>query len=415
MRGIMNWRKLLVVLVVLPLIAYGGAKGFLWYFVNSKAEELQRAMAPVAKMNYAKVHTPLTGPIGIGGITIRPHMIDDTIRIRSVLLYPDGPQELYSLMRDWFAERMPKRLKLGVNRITVPLDGEIVTMLESQSSGDNNMPVNFACGGRDQFNSSDLQQMGYEDLATDIKVEYQFRRGADLNLFTSMHTRDMMTLTVEANIPAGDVSPSLSHMQASIPSLANLSFSYQDDSYQARKRDYCASLAGIEVADYVEANVQGMAHFLGEQGFQPSEELLRSYRKFLTGTPKITINFNPYEPIDMTGLAMAGGGFSMDSLGMEVLVDQQPITLRGVVLEEDEPDRAEAPKIPPDTFKATTLAELPQHINRRVRIATQDGKHHSAFLESVGQNQLVLTRHLVGGSATYAIPVAQISEIFVLR
>ena len=83
--------------------------------------------------------------------------------------------------------------------------------------------------------------------------------------------------------------------------------------------------------------------------------------------------------------------------------------------EEEQAEEELKPKVILDTYKPTPVAELDQHVNRLLKIRTLDGKQHHAYLSIVDQETLVLTQELVGGSATFRVPIAQIEEVRVLH
>jgi hypothetical protein len=414
----MKLRKVLFLLVVIPVLAYGGARGILWYLVNSKGEELKNALAPVAALEYEHVQASLTGPLGIENISISPHALDDEVRIKSILVAADGPQEVYKLARAAWDDKLPERLRLSVNGITLSLDGELAFWMNKQTaSGSGNNPFDTSCGGKASLGSDDLQQMGYEKLVTDLRLEYQFGRGEEgLGVFAQISTREMMSVRVSGNIPANSVSTSVQRLAQSEPELAYLSVTYGDDSYQKRKNEYCAKLEGITVADYVDASVESLKNFLLENDFRPSDELIAAYRKLLTGSPKLTMVLNPVEPLDLAALAAIDSSNPGQIPGFQVLIDDEPVTLGEIIEPEPETlvDANGAPQAPPDTYKETTIAELDQHLNRRIKVYTRDGKLHQAFLERVEPEQLVLTRHLVGGSATFTVPFTEVTGVLVL-
>lgn len=414
----MKLRKVLILLVVIPVVAYGGARGILWYLVNSKGEELKKALAPVAAFDYKHVQASLTGPLGIENITISLHALDDEVRVKSILVAADGPQEVYKLARAAWDDKLPERLRLSINGITLSLDGEIAFWMNNQAvSGSGNNPFDTSCGGKANLGSDDLQQMGYEKLVTDLRMEYQFGRGEEgLGVFAQISTRDMMSVRVSGNIPANSVSTSVQRLAQSAPELAYLSVTYADDSYQKRKNEYCAKLEGITVADYVDASVESLKNFLLDNEFRPSDELIAAYRKLLTGSPKLTMVLNPVEPLDLAALAAIDSANPGQIPGFQVLIDDEPVTLGEIIEPEPETlvDANGAPHVPPDTYKETTISELDQYLNRRIKVYTRDGKLHQAFLERVEPEQLVLTRHLVGGSATFSVPLTDVTGVLVL-
>lgn len=422
----MNWRKTLLLFVGLPAVVYGIAHGAVWYTVKSRADDVKQALAPFAKFNYGKIHASLFGPVGIGDITISPHSMDDTFRVGSVLAHPDGPADLYRILRASHSAAIPASFKISINRAQFDLTGPLFEMMDQMSSmgagaATANIGSNFGCGDRQQFGITDLVRMGYDTLVTDLRFEYGLdNRDGTLNLFTRVRTHDMMEFSFEGVIPAEQAGATIRSPGAQIPSLSNLTFSYQDEDYNRRKNQYCSDLTGVSVEKFLDRHVAGFEAFLHSGDFTPSQALIEAYRKFVANPgSRITVSLNPYEPLDMFALQRIDSAEWLEWLGVKVSVNGDPVAELGSVNPRAEEQLAEGdetkPKVTPDTYKLTPLAELGGHLNRKVKILTNDGKQHDAYLERIEPEQLVLTQHLVGGSATFSVPLATIDEVLVLR
>ncbi len=417
----MNWRKTLLVLILLPALLYVGARGYLWYSIKNQVDEAQRLLAQVGgRLEYGEIDTSLMGPVGVRQLTLTTNAISDRIDIGSVLLHTSGPIESLKLVRQLNENKMPERINVSLDRIVLPLDGELAGWLDlQQSTQAANTPLGtFGCGKGKQFGVSDLVRMGYNQLVNDIRLEYSMdRRQAEYALYVMFRTRDAMSLAVDLTVPSADITTAVRGMQPTLPPIRRVSISYEDESYNKRKLEYCAKLNGTTPAEFLANHVAQVRAFLVGMGFVPSDELMSAYQKFMSAPTKLTVNINPYDALDLTRFRTADVSQLLEWLGLEIEVDGTPIKSLGAPKPEG-PVVAEGgtskPEIPPDTYKLTPISELDKHLNRLLKVYTVDGKLHHAYLDAVGPGELTLTQQLVGGSATFTVPITDIARVLVL-
>lgn len=412
-------RKLLILAVLLPVLAYAGVKGYLWYSIYSHMEDLRNAAAPVATIEYKDIRAPLTEPFGVTGITIEPHIVSDRIRIGSALVHTAGLRDLYELWKKVSDEKVPEKLEVQLNRISIDLDGEIASLLASnQKTNLFGTPLDaMACGDRDFFSPTDLLAMGYEKLSIDAKFNYGVNRVKDsVDLFVKFRVRDAASLAFDISVPRSQAPTSRGQLTLQIPQLRDFSINIEDLSFNERRNQYCANVTGVTNAEFVDRHLDQVKAYAEDSGFPVSGELLAAYRKFVTESGNVTITANPLDPVDLMMLLTMNPRQLLEWLSLDVNISGKNIQeLMMIAVEEEQPEEEAKPKVALDTYKPTSVAELDQHVNRLLKIRTLDGKLHHAYLSTVNQDTLVLTRELVGGSATFRVPIAQIDEVRVLH
>ena len=393
----------------------------MWYSLKSVVDQVRAGVSETATLEYGDIKTPILGPIGVTKIRYRPHGFDQTVNIGSVMILWKEPQELLDLLQAFYQNRLPERLRLSANRISVPIQGDIAEWWDKQAGIDLDMPVTipasmFGCG-EGAFTSADLRSLGYETLFANLRFEYNFRRiSNELTFYASMRAQEMMTLSLDGSIPSSGISLSLTGIGSSPPRLANVSISYDDESYNKRKLSLCTKRSGVTQDQYVNNHIKGILTDLREYRLYPSAELIDAYRAYLVKPAKLTVNLNPYEPLSPETFAKFDHTNFIDWLGIEVFADETPVK---ELVRLDQPEfvvaePTEATLRQEETFQSTPIEQLPEHVNRLTRIRTKQGKTHYAYLESVNVEELILSQHLVGGSATFSVSIDDISEISVL-
>ncbi len=412
-------RKLLIAAILLPVLAYGGAKGYLWYSIYSTMDDLKKSLSAFANLEYQSIRAPLSAPFGVTGISIEPHMANDVVRIGSVLVHNSSIQDLYRLMRRVNNEQMPEKLELSFNRINVDLSGELLYL------SSNDQKINFfgtplealGCGDRESFSPNDLVAMGYDNITMDTKFSYETTRSNNVDFYLKFGVRDATTLALDASIPSDQMPRSKESLIFQTPELIQFSVNIEDQSFNERRNKYCANLLGTPVEQFVERHVQAVSTYLQNRDMPVSEDVIKAYRRYVTESGNITIRANPLDPVGILSLGALNPRQLIEWLGVELNINGNDIQ-QVLAYVPDEPqaddDEGATPKIARDTYKPTPVKELGQHVNRLLKVRTRDGKLHHAYLNTVEGDMLVLTREMVGGSATFTVPIVEIDEVRVL-
>ena len=411
--------SLLILLGLAPVLLYVGFKGYLWYSIKSDVDAFRDLIAPLVQLDYRQIDVGWTmpsGPIGVRGITIKPLAVSEQIEIGSALIHTGDFRELYELAQSLRRDRAPDRLHLAVNRIVIDLDGSLGEWLNRQHVKNDSGSLAAAGCGRLRFSAEDLVAMGYQQLSNDVALQYRKDlRSGGLIVSGTIRTKDMVSVKFQATIPENEISLRDPRAMTGIPKLGTLSLSIQDLGYNENRNRFCAISLGVDKNQFVANHVVAVSEKLQSLGFDPSDELVSAYRSFVAKSGEFTLNLDPYEPIGVEDITTLSSQTLTERFGISVSYNDATIeslfTVPEVVEAEEEPDK---PKIAPDTYKPTPVASLPQHINRQVKIYTADGKLHHAYLEGVGSEELKLTRHLVGGSATFSVAIADVTQVFVL-
>jgi len=417
----MKKRNLILLLVILPLLLYGGLKGFLWYSIDSTIKSTKALLFPTADVSYKEIRTSVLGPVGVTGLTIKPHGFDDIIKVGSVLARWDKPREILPILEAFYKNTLPVNLNLSIDQIVLSLDGDIAARLGRQELWEAKIPIRmppslWGCG-TGKFETADLKAMGYNRLNLSVRLEYMRSPVTNtVSFFARARSPDIMVLSAEGSTPSGKSFLSLSTLISSGLEWSSFSFSLDDESYNEKKISYCSGKNGQSPEEFVDDYVKRIAADLEQSNLTPSAELTAAYRSYLTKPARITVNLDPFEPAGMEIFSELGRDNFAQWLGLEVLADEKPVLelLASSRIDAVEAEKLEAEKQKEEQFNPTPVAELRNHLNQFVRIKTQDGKTLYAFIESAGSANLLLTQHLVGGSASFTLDYSDIVEVAVL-
>lgn len=409
-----NW---VLVLILVPAAVYGVAKLAIWYSVRDGLQTVQESMAPFASVEHSRILSPVFGAFGATGIRIKPHIFEDEIAIGSALVHVDDPIEKYHLLSAAMSDTIPTSFNISLNGLRVPLGGDIAAWFNA-----NAVPASAATGSSSicttgaRFTLGDMKKLGYEDLVANVRLDYAYdRRGRGLSTYLKLEVREVFEMTLEGRIPPSDVVFAVDRMTG-VPRLSDLTLTLDDLSWSPRFNRYCAETLGISEAEFVETRLEETRAAFVAAGFEPSSELMAGLEQFTRGAAPLTLSLNPHDPFDPTRLDMEGDPeYMIDKLGIEVRFDGKPVRNLGAVATAAVEEAADPPEQVEETFKPTPLAELPQHLKKSVQVFTVDGKVHEGYLDSVDAGSIVLTRHLVGGSASFDVGRADVDRVLVLR
>lgn len=417
----MRPRTLILLIIILPAAVWGAATGFIWYSLDATFKNVRSRVAHVADMSYRDVRTSVLGPIGLTGITIRPKGYEDVVKIGSVLVHWNEPKEIIPILESFFKKTLPLKLGMSANHISMSLDSDLGDVLTRPANWEWDSPVDlppsiWGCGDG-PLQAADYRALEYEHLNINARLEYVLSPATNtIKFFLRARSPEMMSLSLEGSIPtAGKGMPPLHSILTPRIKIADLSYTVEDESYNKKKVAYCARKTGESPASFVQSQIARISADLTGYNLYPSDELSEAYRRHMTDSERVTVNLTPLEPIEMSNLVNLEPGNFVDWLGLDVVagdvfLDELFVERKTVAEEDEEEDDAQRE----ETFNPTPFGELGNHLNRLARITTADGKTHYAYIENTAPDRLILTQHLVGGSASFELELADITEVAVL-
>ena len=436
-------RKLMIAaatLLVVVLLAVAGAAGYLWYQTRQQADYLVQLAKPFAEISYAGVSLAPQGSIGIDGLRIMPHALNDTLSIGSLRL--SAPNLIDLLLLDWRLRhgQLPEALALSAEQIDLPLDGGF---LNAPVTPETDSPFDhldaLGCGSLTRFGGTEWRSMGYSQLLSDLRIGYRYApRDHRLELQVDSYTGDWTTVNLDIGIttPAEPLNPAT--LLSFQPRLTHLRLVLRDAGFNARRNTYCAAKAGKSVEAYLDDHVRRLAERLRTLGIDPGPGLLDAYRRFLgTSEGELTVLARPPAPLDVTDLAGYTPEDVLKLLGLSVAVGSTPVSdlslkwdaARLARLLNPEPPpvpkvETESPLSPlaPSTitvqreFHPLPVAELARHSGRIVRLQTSNGTRYTGQIGAINsEGMLQITVRKSGGSATLSLRLSDINRAEILE
>ena len=428
-------------LLVIGGLVYGGIKAYMYYSLKSEMDQLARQFSLFGQLEYGGLSTSLAGSLSVHNLSLRIHGMDDEVRIKTIRY--QTPNLWYLLQDSQQVEkgRIPERLSLSIEGLTLDLFGEFTDRLEEVISELNFQlqGVNPLCGGRLFFGPSELRDMGYEEISGDMHIGYRFDApNAQIVIDITSNTRDMAAVSMQGLIDGVSDTAFMSFIQpGNQPRLSRVTVNYTDQSYTRRQVEYCAGLSKLESNEYIEAEANQQPVYYGYLwGIVPGPGLRQAYRAFLSDPGQVNLSFelpesvNPatvelFKPEDIPGLLnlqLSVNGNAVTDLSFSFYEGQQLDV--GSKFENlfAKPGAAPAPRpnrekkiVRQETrYHVVPIAGLKKYVGEEVRLQTSTGQRRLGFLVSIGSNVAHVEQRVHGGKFTMQVPVGSITKAEVL-
>ncbi len=433
-------KYLVLGLLVVVVLAYGGIKAYMYYSLKNKMDLLAQQFSLVGQLKYGDLTTSVKGSLTVKDLEIRLHDMDDELRIKAI--HYQTPNLLYLLQANKKLEegRIPESLSLSIEGLNIGLFGEFTDRLE-QFVSDLNFQlqgVNPLCGGRLFFGPRELRDMGYEEITSDIQIGYRFdRANAQIIVDIISSTKDIAAARIQGIIARIVDTSFISMMQPDHrPRLGQITFNYIDQSYTKRFTKYCAGLSKLELNEYIaaEANQQPV-YYSYTWGFVPGPGLRQAYGAFLTKPEQIEVslelpeavtpkNLHLFKPEDIPGLLdlqVSVNGEAVKDLSFDFYKGQkldlsgnidrlfaQPGATPAAPLREKKIAKYET------KYHIVPVSGLKKYIGEEVRLQTTTGKTRLGYLTKIGSKVANVEQRVHRGRFTMQVPLGSITKAEVL-
>lgn len=411
-------RKRVIILILVPVVAYGVARVAVWYSVKGAFDHIRASLSPVASLTYTRILAPVFGPVGVTGIHLKPHVFNEEISIGSAMIGIEDPIAKLKFLHAAMSRQIPASAEVSLNDVHVPLSGDIAAWLNEKTA-----PAGVTAGPPAVCKSSlaptaaDLKKMGYDELAGNVVVRYVFdRRSGELGTYVKVDLQDMLEASLQGTVPPSDVVFNVDQLKE-LPRFSALTLSLSDPTLASRLDKYCAEAMGITASQYVHQRVNDIRRLFESEKFHPSDELMAGIENFTAGKSRLTVSLDSSDPLALSDLRTSDTPQELiGNLGVQVLFNDKPVKDLGVI-ETAQAAQTEQSSDQPvaETYLPTPIAKLPQFLQRRAKIFMNNGNVHQGYIESIGAGKLVVTQQLAGGSATFDVKLGDVRKVLVLR
>lgn len=460
--------KLILILLV-PALLYGAAKGLAYYQAKKAVDDFILAMANHADVRYAGLITDLRGAVTVEGITVQARDSSDSVDVASVRISSDDPMFFIQGLTLGEDEAVPPHsLAFSANGIKLPLDAAMLQAAvaprvdePAASTTDPQAPEDAAatdvqskddaasetatvvadiadsgmCAQGLHVDPAMLQQLGFSELVMDLGGRYDYAEASrDLELAFELDMHHIESVRIAAHLADVD----LKAMAAGSAPQLNLSgFSVAvtvEPAFGNQMLKACAIGTEQPVQLWSERVAQRALDDMQAQGLMLGDGLSTAMRRFYKDWGEFKVEAQPAKPVGLLSLMFVPPEQLVPMLGLRISLNEQPIDdisfewqrtagqgLGALMGQNDEVSETGPQATNPARvivrreFVNVPVASIRAYVDREVRIKPRGQPLREGVLKRVADGEAEVEQPLHGGKFTVYVPVSQIETIAVLE
>ncbi|MET1077349.1 MAG: hypothetical protein ABWY06_04930 [Pseudomonas sp.] len=421
MLKLLKW-ALLSVVVVAALI-----KLSLWLAVRSIMNDAIAQLSPIMTIQYAGITSSFDGRVGLEKLTIQVPVLADSVRIAHAELKFNGLGELLRFKERLAEGKFPEQLAATFRGLTLDVHGPFMQQLYAAPVKRSVFTAmsEVACGKVRSIGTLELLEMGYRTFETDAQFSYVFQPGGQKVTFNlSADTRDMGD--VRLGMALINMSEKPGDLLANPPRLSQVTFELDDNQYQRKVQEYCAGKLGQTTELYLKTAVAQFDKVLRSQRIALEQPVLDAYEAYLKDPQSMRLELSPTEGMVWDGLQFFAAKDVVGMLKPVLLINQKPVeplafawvdpmAVAGVDADKvpvqmQEPESPEAPEVVA-TQGFVSVASLPEHIGKRLRVKTFEGMQYQGVLTKLANGKAYLSLQAGNGTAEMSLRLEKIDKV----
>jgi hypothetical protein len=289
-------------LIFVAILIAGGLFGSKLYVEHKAASNLDAVIAqlrPYVDLTYGKVTTSLTGELEIERIRGKFADFEDPFTIESVTLITPGFGFLLGFDKRVRDFDVPESFGVEIAGFRTSIGADFMEPLDDlRRAGLAGVEPSAAerCIGTYGFSPEDFRDLGYDELAMDVRMAYS-RDGNRVKLAVASHNEDMYD--VDLALTFGGISDPTELARGAAPVLIEARVDYVDRSMNGRIMKRCTEQHGVTADEVLAAQTLELQTLARNSGMELDPAILDPYAAFLQGRQRFTITSKPLEPVDL--------------------------------------------------------------------------------------------------------------------
>jgi len=298
-------KKLIILVLALPILFYMGAKGILHYRVGQMVDTLATQVSPAATLSYDSVTSSLTGEVGITGLVIKPHDLADDLTVDKVAL--EFPSALFLWNAEEYAQAgtMPEEFALHIEGMRMNTNGALLRMLEEAGASAKPVVQENNCVTEVINDLSKHADLGINTLTFDMEMGYALdTANNEYRLHGSIDEHQTMAVNYSFALPM--ISANTTSMARSLadPAVIRAELNIVDQGYYERLYNYCENQEGLSAEMTKTLVVNNMVTQMTTMGFVPDQQIISDFKRFLDNQQSFVISAEPHTPQALSQLSL---------------------------------------------------------------------------------------------------------------
>lgn len=303
-------KGILIGLILVAGLAYGGAKAYLHYHVSDGVDEIfvamNMAMKDTAEIEYGGISSTLMGELTIDDVKFQLKGFKDNIVIQRLGLNTPHFLALLNLSSLSAGSEPsfggpPEYVGVFAQDIKISASADyyrdIYNKRIEQLAPADIRQRGVQCVGKYGFSPRTLDALGYDELVMSTSVTL---RQGDTHFITEIDfdTADMIDVEIEASI-AGDLMQNAAMGASYQPRLRSLQIEITDQSLNKRVEKYCTEL-GLTPEQILRAHINALQYFGKKSGIEFDKYVIDPYKEYLAGKSRFIVTAKPRKPLDLS-------------------------------------------------------------------------------------------------------------------
>lgn len=302
----MRVKNVLISIIMLGLVAYGGLKLYMYYQAKKDIDALFAPVKTVMRVEYDQISSSVFGPVGIKGLRFGIPQIGEEITIGEFILLSrdnigkmtDGtlPSRLHFKIEELrfnlsLFEKIDRETRLAAQRRGGPLPRKQDTTPEFLKR----------LGYQDLFHkSNDWHALGYQQMNMDIEFDLQFNPDTrEARLMMREVVDDMGDLMIDFKLT--DLSSDMASAVLGVK-IKEMKLVYDDDTYVTRLQKLYAEQDKMELGAYRKKVAADFEQDIATKKIKLSADSVKNIKQFIENPQRLIVTSYPYRPVGIESI-----------------------------------------------------------------------------------------------------------------
>jgi hypothetical protein len=420
----------LILILLIPALAYGALKGIMYYNAKSTIDEFIQTASAQADIRYSDISTDLRGAVTISGISVQPLGFEDTIGVDSLRVASDDPLFFVRGSKLMPGEvTLPNSLSYSVSGIQLPLSSDILAGAGKEAGAD-------PCAQGLDIQPELLRKIGFSELAVDLDGSYRLdETSRTLEIGMNMDLHDIESMQLAATMNDVDIE-TLSQGGAPQFSLGRMSFSVRvSPEFGRQALKTCAMGSDATVQEWSGILAEQMLTQLEQQGLSLGSGLRNAVREFYRDWGEFEVVAAPPQPVGLLSLMFLPPDQLADTLSLQMSLNNRPITDTSFRLQQPEgkglaalfggeqqgtgagaKTRTQQPRriLVKRSYESVPVSQIGNHVGQQVQLKSRGQPMREGLLHAIGGGEVEVRQTLHGGKYSVHVALKDIESLKVL-
>jgi hypothetical protein len=290
--------RMVIVIAVLLVAGFFGAKVYVEHRAADGIDAAVRQLRPFVDLRYGDVTASITGELKVERINGKVEGFDDSFSVDTITLVTPGFRFLLGMDRRMRDFDVPDSFGIELAGLRMPVGADFLEALDTRRKelGSGELTPAEACIGAYGFTPDELRALGYEELASDLRVAYR-RKDNRLVVAVASHNEDMYD--VDLALTFDGISDPTELARGAAPVLIEGRVDYVDRSLNGRIMKSCTEKHGVPAEEVLAAQQAEIQTLARTYRMELDPAILDPYTQFLQGKQRFTLISKPLEPVDL--------------------------------------------------------------------------------------------------------------------